>query len=128
MKIDFEALKPSRFSVQNIITVVQSVLILVLFVWVVVKPSPIPQIKIDHDQIVKDIAREIAPIRASLTIIEQKNESLLFKIDSLKIKTPSIKRELVKITSQIKTLNDAYSKIDYVNVSDSTLIKRLSGR
>jgi peptidoglycan hydrolase CwlO-like protein len=117
-----------KLSPSNIVNIVFASLFLIAFMWAVLKPTPVAQYKIDHDAFIKDIQREMQPIRAHIKILNDKNGLLLTKIDSLKERTPSLKRELARINSKLNTIEDAYNSINYNNVSDSALLKRLSGK
>ena len=75
---------------------------LLAFIWAILKPSPVPKYKINHDKIVDDIRKELAPIRLQIHRLNQGNNLALMKLDSLKAQTPAMKKEFEKIKQELE--------------------------
>lgn len=109
----------------DIAFIVQSSIIIVLFLIIVFKKPPV-QDEIDYDRIKQSYIDNINAINIKIDSIDKSNRVLLAKIDSLKSTIPNHKTILNNISEQIDSLNEKYKGIDYSNSSDSALISRLS--
>ena len=109
----------------DIAFIVQSSIIIILFLVIVFKKPPV-QNQIDYDRIKQSYINNINSINIKIDSIDKSNKVLIHKIDSLKQLIPNHKNILNNISSQIDSLNEKYKGIDYSNSSDSALISRLS--
>jgi archaellum component FlaC len=109
----------------DIATIIQSSLILVLFLYIVFKKPPV-QNQIDYDRIKKDYEIKMNLINNKIDSIDNINNLIVYKIDSLKSIIPNHKIILNNISSQIDSINENYKNVDYYTVSDSVLLSRLS--
>jgi archaellum component FlaC len=109
----------------DIAFIVQSSIIIVLFLVIVFKKPPVKD-EIDYDRIKQSYIDNINAINIKIDSIDKSNRVLLAKIDSLKSTIPNHKTILNNISEQIDSLNEKYKGIDYSNSSDSALISRLS--
>lgn len=112
-------------SKSDIAIIIQSVLILILFLYIVFK-KPVKQELIDYDRIKKDYEEKIKMLDNKIDSIDNQSYLILYKIDSLKNIIPNHQNILNNISNQIDSLNENYKNIDYSNSSDSALISRLS--
>ena len=109
----------------DIAFIVQSSIIIVLFLIIVFKKPPV-QKDIDYERIKASYIKNIEAINIKIDSIDKSNSVLMNKIDSLKLIIPNHKNILNNISTQIDSLNEKYKVIDYSNSSDSALISRLS--
>ncbi len=109
----------------DIVMIVQSCMILVLFIVVVTRKQPEPA-TIDYNRIKNSYIENIQLINSKIDSIDKSNGFLLAKIDSLKQIIPNYKNTLNNISNQIDSLNESYKYVDYYNSSDSSIISRLS--
>jgi peptidoglycan hydrolase CwlO-like protein len=109
----------------DIAAIIQSSLILVLFLYIVFKKPPV-QNQIDYNRIKKDYEKKMNLINNKIDSIDNINNLIVYKIDSLKNIIPNHKIILNNISSQIDSINENYKNIDYYTVSDSMLLSRLS--
>lgn len=111
----------------QIIFIVQSVLILILFLVIVFKKNPDPTI-VDYNKIKAQIQESINTLKSEFDSLSEENTILYRKMDSLKYQIPNNKKSLDKINREIKRLNETYIISNYRDSSDAALIRRLSGR
>jgi len=109
----------------DIATIIQSSLILVLFLYIVFKKPPM-QDQVDYNRIKKDYEIKMNLINDKIDSIDNINNLIVSKIDSLKNIIPNHKSILNNISNQIDSINENYKSIDYYTVSDSALLSRLS--
>jgi peptidoglycan hydrolase CwlO-like protein len=109
----------------DIVLIVQSCVIFILFVVVLTRKQPEPAI-IDYERIKKGYEDNIKLISLKIDSIDKYNTTLIQKIDSIKQIIPNYKNTLINISKQIDSLNENYNNIDYYNSSDSAIISRLS--
>lgn len=109
----------------DIATIIQSSLILVLFLYIVFKKPPMQE-QVDYNRIKKDYEIKMNLINNKIDSIDNINNLIVSKIDSLKNIIPNHKSILNNISNQIDSINENYKSIDYYTVSDSALLSRLS--
>jgi len=109
----------------DIATIIQSSLILVLFLYIVFKKPPVQE-QVDYNRIKKDYEIKMNIINDKIDSIDNINNLIVSKIDSLKNIIPNHKSILNNISNQIDSINENYKSIDYYTVSDSALLSRLS--
>ncbi len=109
----------------DIATIIQSSLILVLFLYIVFKKPPMQE-QVDYNRIKKDYEIKMNLINDKIDSIDNINNLIVSKIDSLKNIIPNHKSILNNISNQIDSINENYKSIDYYTVSDSALLSRLS--
>jgi len=114
-----------KLSITHIVFIAQSVLILILFFIVILKKKPDP-VKFDYDRVKEDIQRSILSLEENFISLSEENAILYRMLDSLSLKIPNNKKSLLRISEQIKKLNEANVVIDYRDSSDVALIRRLS--
>ena len=108
----------------DIATIIQSSLILVLFLYIVFKKPPMQE-QVDYNRIKKDYEIKMNLINDKIDSIDNINNLIVSKIDSLKNIIPNHKSILNNISNQIDSINENYKSIDYYTVSDSALLSRL---
>ena len=104
----------------QIIFIVQSVLILILFLVIVFKKNPDPTI-VDYNKIKAQIQESINTLKSEFDSLSEENIILYRKMDSLKYQIPNNKKSLDKINREIKRLNEKVVEYSVDNISSNVL-------
>ena len=113
-----------KISSIHIIFIVQSVLLLILFFIIIFKKQPEPYI--NYNKIRMNMQETINVLKYEFDQLQNENNVLYAKIDSLRLSIPDNKRNLDRISEEINKLKNAYTITNYSDSSDIALIRRLS--
>ncbi|MCH9665377.1 MAG: hypothetical protein K0U41_05960 [Gammaproteobacteria bacterium] len=113
----------------QIIIIILATIIAILFTVLVItinKKPIVVQERINYEIFKELMKDELVDIDRRLGEVRGYSMILFSQVEELKEGTPLIKRELRKINSNIKTLNDAYIPRNYSDSSANALLDRLS--
>ena len=113
-----------KLSATHIVFIVQSILLLILFFIIIFRKAPEPYI--NYNKIRMNMQETINVLKYEFDQLQNENNVLYEKIDSIRYLIPDNRKNLEKISKEINKLKNTYTITNYSDSSDIALIRRLS--